>query len=105
MQIKTVNVTQRDIEAATKARDSGNYDILCECPIARAIGRLKLGKKVTWAFDTGQVYSNENAWGESLTHELTAIYPDSRATKSFVHTFDSRREVEPFKFKVEVANA
>lgn len=79
----TITVTERDIIKAQ--RKSGLF-----CPIARAIGRHK--------FSAGSVYVT-SMYVKFLGGRAAQLPPSA---KSFISDFDSGKNVNPFKFTLEV---
>lgn len=80
--IKTINVTQRDIDRG-KILDCRN------CPIAKAMKRVI--KQPIIVGDLSYRINNS-----------TPIYFNNPGVTLFVRMFDMRREVKPFKFKLDI---
>lgn len=101
MQTVKINVTQRDIEKANAFRDKPEFNILCHCPVARAVSRLGVakGKPVTWGYSEGTVYKGKETSG-TVAYTLSA--KDASDVANWVGTWDDRKRVEPFTFTATI---
>lgn len=89
MKTITVNVTQRDIDAAWEAMDTNPaFDATKQCPIARALHRHPATRRVAVTGD--QVL---------ISGQLANLPAEAIA---FVVAFDSGEPVAPFTFTLEV---
>ena len=86
--IKTINVTQRDI-------DLGKRHDCNRCPVARAMGRVVKDYTVRVGALFFRLIDLETNLQVS-THDLPII------ATYFIHNFDNRVPVSPFKFKIEI---
>ena len=88
MKTKTIRVTKKDIEEATKLRDCASYRPSRHCPIAQALHRSKFPRAIV-GFDTVSLYGIDSI-----------RLPDS--AEKFTSAFDSKQPVKPFAFKIEM---
>lgn len=93
--LKRINVMQRDIDRANKARVSGNFENVAQCPVAFAATRA-FGRKM---------HAGRNSVHSMRVHTSDSDYDDSCylpvEASQFTEDFDHDRPVKPFHFDVE----
>lgn len=86
----TINVTQEDIDKAIEAREHDFWDVLAECPIARASSRAL--NKECWSNYTC-VHTPEH---------MTIMFFHPLEVIMWIEAFDHHGPVQPFSFEVEL---
>ena len=90
-----VEVTAEDI---AEARREHAEELACRCPIARALHRLGEHPDVGVYQELGN-YNGEFVIGRQPLESGPKLPPEAN---SFVVAFDSREDVQPFSFEVEL---
>lgn len=84
----TINVTQEDIDKAIESREYDSWNILADCPIARASSRAL----------------NKECWSNyTCVHiDMKIQFFNPPHVNLWIEAFDAHVSVEPFSFEVEL---